>query len=73
MATQILHQISAFNVVDSQGLWNRAGRFFNSMASAMSSYFGPWNLDILHPRFRARLSVEEMVKIDATFYGLGHL
>ena len=73
MATQVIgHQRATAIPQGPKVGWNSVRDFLTSMGELAGIYFAsPWNLDVLDPQYRAKLSVKEKAEIDT--YVLGGL
>ena len=66
MATQVIGHQRVIAVPQGMNVgWNSVRDFFTSMGELAGIYFAsPWNIDVLDPQYRAKLSVKERVEID---------
>jgi len=50
---------------------SKLSSLFSAIAYSLESYFGPWNVEVMNPEHRSKLTVEDKANVDTTLNGIG--
>ena len=49
----------------------KISNLLSAIAYSLESYFGPWNVEVMDPEKRSKLTAEDKANVDATLNGIG--